>query len=168
MIWYVFLCRYGFFSLQNRHTFLLFHHVTWPILSAIIAIFQNLPLVTLSWTTVFCANFIMQWTMFSLFLCLFSPFLLSIPLHHPLHFFILSIFVFFQSNENHIFLRQINVKEGKLLCQESGREYIITNGIPNMLLFDYELPPTVLPEKEQWTKRFTENRNVFADLFVFK
>eukprot|EP00009_Paramoeba_aestuarina_P002174 CAMPEP_0201515170 /NCGR_PEP_ID=MMETSP0161_2-20130828/6819_1 /ASSEMBLY_ACC=CAM_ASM_000251 /TAXON_ID=180227 /ORGANISM="Neoparamoeba aestuarina, Strain SoJaBio B1-5/56/2" /LENGTH=118 /DNA_ID=CAMNT_0047911929 /DNA_START=111 /DNA_END=464 /DNA_ORIENTATION=+ len=39
----------------------------------------------------------------------------------------------------HHVLVNINVVEGKLRCQESGREYPITNGIPNMLLYDYEI-----------------------------
>ena len=34
---------------------------------------------------------------------------------------------------------EVEVVEGKLICPESGREFPITNGIPNMLLNEDEV-----------------------------
>ena len=38
---------------------------------------------------------------------------------------------------SHVF--QVEVIEGKLVCPESGREFPINNGIPNMLLNEDEV-----------------------------
>ena len=39
----------------------------------------------------------------------------------------------------HEFLFNLSIKEGKLICPESGREFAIKDGIPNMLLHEDEI-----------------------------
>jgi len=39
----------------------------------------------------------------------------------------------------HHILFEINIESGKLICPESGREFLIADGIPNMLLHEDEV-----------------------------
>ena len=39
----------------------------------------------------------------------------------------------------HEFLFNLSIKEGKLICPESGREFAIKDGIPSMLLHEDEI-----------------------------
>lgn len=49
----------------------------------------------------------------------------------------------------HHALIEVEVVEGKLVCPESGREFPITNGIPNMLLNEDEVWPRI-PWRKMW------------------
>lgn len=39
----------------------------------------------------------------------------------------------------HHFIFDLSVQDGKLVCPESGREFVIKDGIPNMLLHEDEI-----------------------------
>ena len=65
------------------------------------------------------------------------------PCIYPVHWFIsINLALKFGTGSQICFvacLLQVEVKEGFLVCPETGRQFPITNGIPNMLLNEEEV-----------------------------